>query len=94
MCDVPELGALSWVSLGQSWSCRRREEAGLGMLGRVQISREPVSHTNPDHDAKISGSTACLMAPVLCRRLLYVPCCAERLPQRPLWNTGLRPHFL
>lgn len=42
------------------------------MLGRVQISREPVSHTNPDHDAKISGSTACLMAPVLCRRLLYV----------------------
>lgn len=50
------------------------------MLGRVQISREPVSHTNPDHKGQLSGSTACLVAPALCRHLVYVLSCCLKGP--------------
>lgn len=73
----------SWVLLGQSWICRRRGRGRTrGNRGKVQIPSELViSHTDSDHQPKISGSTARrLAAPVRGRHLIYVLSCCLRGP--------------
>lgn len=67
----------------------KRQEARSQRLD-VQVSREVVSHTNPDHRAKLwlhspSSGGCTVQTPPLRAGLLL---------QRPLWNTGLHPHFL
>lgn len=67
----------------------KREEEARSQRLDVQVSREAISHTDPDHKARFSGSTSCLAAAALCRHLLYVLGCCLRGPSGTQGSTPI-----